>query len=91
MNDNQNEYMEEREELNELMAVRREKLKDLYDSGINPFGERFVRTHCAQEILDNFDSMEDQETVIAGRIMSLRTHGKASFADLMDSSGRIQL
>lgn len=82
---------EQRQELNELMAIRRSKLQALYEAGINPYGERFERTHCAQEIIDNFDALEGQKTVIAGRLMSFRTHGKASFSDLMDASGRIQL
>ncbi|NLJ79891.1 MAG: lysine--tRNA ligase [Firmicutes bacterium] len=73
------------------MAVRRDKLKAISDLGIDPFGQKFVSTHQAQEIVDNFDSLEAEETALAGRLMSMRTHGKASFADLMDSSGRIQL
>jgi len=85
------EHIEDREELNELMAVRRDKLRDLIDMGIDPFGEKFERTHTAREIVERFAELEDQNTVIAGRIMSLRTHGKATFADLMDSTGRIQL
>lgn len=91
MNEQHIDNTEEREDLNELMAVRRDKLQDLIELGIDPFGERFERTHTAQEILDKFGELEDQSTVIAGRIMSLRTHGKATFADLMDDSGRIQL
>jgi lysyl-tRNA synthetase class 2 len=91
VNEQHVDYTEDREDLNELMAVRREKLRDLIDLGIDPFGEKFERTHTAQEILDRFDELEGQDTVIAGRIMSLRTHGKATFADLMDSTGRIQL
>lgn len=91
MNDQHVDYTEDRLELNELMTVRRDKLKDLYDMGIDPFGEKFVRTHTAQEILTHFETLEEQNTVIAGRIMSMRTHGKASFADLMDHTGRIQL
>jgi lysyl-tRNA synthetase class 2 len=90
--DHHEEHVEEqRQELNELMAIRRTKLQSLYDAGVNPYGEKFERTHYAQEIIDNFDSLEGQKTVIAGRLMSFRTHGKASFSDLMDASGRIQL
>lgn len=77
--------------LDELMRIRREKLDDLINQGINPYGERFERTHLTQAIVDDFDELEESETVIAGRIMSLRTHGKASFADIADISGRIQL
>lgn len=94
MNDQQHdltEELEEKEELNELLAIRREKLQSLLDSGIDPFGEKFERTHTAQEILDQFEDLEEQNTVISGRLMSMRTHGKASFADLMDHTGRIQL
>lgn len=91
MNQEHMDHTEDRAELNELMAVRREKLRDLIEMGIDPFGERFERTHLAREIVDRFEALEGQDTVIAGRIMSLRAHGKATFADLMDSSGRIQL
>lgn len=78
-------------ELNELMAVRREKLKELQDLGIEPYGQRFERTHYSQDIINNFEELDGSDVVVAGRLMSFRTHGKASFADLMDSSGRIQL
>lgn len=91
MNDQHLDHTEDREELNELMAVRRQKLQDLAAMGIDPFGEKFERTHTAQEIVDRFEELEEQETAICGRIMSMRTHGKASFADLMDHTGRIQL
>lgn len=90
MQDQQNESGE-RPELNELMAVRREKLKAISDLGIYPFGEKFSSTHTTQEIVADFETLEEQEAVLAGRLMSMRTHGKASFADLMDSTGRIQL
>lgn len=91
MNEQHMDYADDRDELNELMQVRRDKLQDLYDLGIDPFGEKFERTHTAQEIIDSFDNLENEETKISGRIMSMRTHGKASFADLMDHTGRIQL
>jgi len=91
VNEEHIDYTDDREELNELMQVRRDKLQDLYDLGIDPFGEKFERTHTAQEIIEGFDVLEDTETKICGRIMSMRTHGKASFADLVDHTGRIQL
>lgn len=91
MNEQHIDYTDDREELHELLQVRRDKLQDLYDLGIDPFGEKFERTHTAQEIIDNFEVLEDEETEIGGRIMSMRTHGKASFADLMDHTGRVQL
>ncbi|HHY10308.1 MAG TPA: lysine--tRNA ligase, partial [Firmicutes bacterium] len=91
MMDRQNGNEENQVELHELLAVRRDKLEALREKGIDPFGEKFVRTHNAQHIIDNFSALEGEETVIAGRLMSMRLHGRASFADLMDSSGRIQL
>lgn len=78
-------------EVNELRQIRLDKLKELRDKGIEPFGGRFERTHCAQEIIDNFAELEDKPVVIAGRIMAKRTHGKASFANIQDLSGRIQI
>lgn len=84
--------MEERQlGMNELMEIRREKLQDLIDSGIQPYGGRFERTHYTQDIIDNFEELEESETVIAGRLLSSRTHGKASFADLEDGKGKVQL
>lgn len=78
-------------EVNELRQIRLDKLKDLRDKGIEPFGGRFERTHYTQEIIDNFAELEDKPVVIAGRLMAKRTHGKASFANLQDISGMIQL
>lgn len=79
------------------MEDRRRKMEELRRTGIDPFGQRFSRTHLAQEIIDkfadvdDFDACENREVRIAGRIMSLRTHGKASFAHLADLSGQIQV
>jgi lysyl-tRNA synthetase, class II len=78
--------------IEELKQVRLEKLAGLRAQGINPYPPTFQRTHTAREILDRFPEMEEKEPVtIAGRIMSLRDMGKASFAHLQDGSGRIQV
>lgn len=82
---------EREKELNELMRVRREKLEELRKIGIDPYGTRFERTHLARDILDNFQELENKPVVIAGRIMSKRGMGKASFAHIQDSSGQIQV
>jgi len=79
------------EDLNEMMLHRRKKLADLREKGIDPYGEKYVRTHHAQEILDNFAELENQPVVVAGRIMSARKQGKASFAHIADLSGKIQI
>lgn len=78
-------------ELNEQMQVRLEKLKELKDKGLNPFGGRFVRTHYALDIVDNFMALEGEDVTIAGRVMSKRDMGKAGFAHIQDSSGQIQI
>lgn len=78
-------------DLNELMLVRRKKLDELKNMGIDPFGQKFERTHTAQEVLDKFEELNDKVVIVAGRIMSKRGHGKAGFAHLQDVSGRIQI
>lgn len=83
--------MSQIEELSELMRVRREKLEELKQEGIEPFGGKFNRIHYAKDIVDNFEQYDGQTVVIAGRIMAKRGHGKASFSNLQDMSGTIQL
>ena len=77
--------------INELKKVRLEKLQELRDMGIDPFGGRFERNAVAQEIIDNFNELEAQSVTVAGRIMSKRRHGKAGFANIQDLSGQVQL
>lgn len=79
------------QEINEQQQVRLDKLNQLRESGINPFGGRFIRTHKAAEIIAAFDELQDQDVTIAGRIMAIRRMGKASFAHLQDVSGQIQI
>lgn len=82
---------QELEQLNEQLKFRREKMEALREKGIDPFGHAFETTHMSQEILDNFEELEEKEVVIAGRVMSMRGHGKVSFIDLYDFQGKIQL
>ena len=81
--------------INEMMQVRREKLKTFEEMGVAPFGHRFEVTHHAEEIRDHFDELEGEFdgpiVKLAGRLMAKRGHGKASFAELMDFSGKIQI
>ena len=80
------------EDLSELLQIRRDKLTALCDEGKDPFHiTKFPRTAYSQDIKDNFDTLENQKTAIAGRIMAKRGMGKAIFADLMDGKGRIQI
>lgn len=76
---------------NDLLHVRRDKLDKLRQQGIEPYADRYVRTHNAEQIKDDFDLIEGQEVSVAGRIMAKRGQGKAGFAHLQDFSGRIQV
>ena len=83
------------EDLNEMMQIRRDKLKTFNEMGVAPFGHRYEVTYHAEDIRDKFDELEGEEdgpkVRLAGRLMAKRGHGKASFAELMDMSGRIQI
>lgn len=83
------------EDINEMMKIRRDKLKTFEDMGVAPFGHRYEVTYHAQDIRDKFDELEGEEdgpkVRLAGRLMAKRGHGKASFAELMDMSGRMQI
>ena len=81
---------EEHISLNQIIQFRLEKLQKLRDGGINPYPYNFKQTHFSNEIKQNFDSLENKDVVIAGRIMSMRKMGKASFCHIQDGVGRIQ-
>ena len=79
-------------ELNEILKIRREKLANLRSEGEDPFVvTKFDRTNLISDIRDNYDAYEGKVVVLAGRMMSKRVMGKMSFADLRDTSGKIQL
>lgn len=79
------------EDLNELMKARREKLVQIEAKGIEPFGRRCETTHHAAQIVEQFETLEGRCVKIAGRLMAIRGHGKASFTTLADMSGKVQL
>lgn len=79
-------------ELNEILQIRRDKLKDLQNEGHDPFAQvKFDRTHTAAQVIADYDNLEGKNVTVAGRIMSKRGMGKVMFCDLNDISGRIQL
>ena len=78
-------------DLNDQMLVRRGKMNDFRDLGIDPFGHRFRRTNYSVDITEHFEEMEGQKVTLAGRIMSVRGHGKVSFMEIADVKGTIQL
>ena len=78
-------------ELTEVLRVRREKLAQLVEDGKDPFQiTKFDVTHHSAEIKDDFDALEGKEVVVAGRMMSKRVMGKASFCNVQDLKGSIQ-
>ena len=88
------------EELNDQIAVRREKMQQLIDLGIDPFGEKFERTAYTDRLKEEWDQFTKEElaekedvsgTVIAGRLMTKRGKGKAGFAHIQDINGQIQI
>ena len=81
------------QELSEQEVVRREALQKLIDLGIDPYpAAEFPVNILAKEVKERFAAGEElKEVVLAGRMMSSRVMGKASFAELQDASGRIQI
>lgn len=87
------------QELNELLKIRRDKLDTIRELGIDPFGEKFERTHHAQQLLtmcadstkEQLEQGEPIHVAVAGRIMQKRGMGKAGFAHIQDLSGKIQI
>lgn len=82
---------EQQENISELLRIRREKLKELQENGENPFQKtNYSVTAHALDVVEQFDSLEGKEVSLAGRLMSKRGMGKASFCDLQDQTGRVQ-
>jgi lysyl-tRNA synthetase class 2 len=78
-------------DLNQLRKIRREKLAALQESGNDPYKiTKYNQTHHSQEIKDNFEELEGQKVSVAGRMMSKRVMGKASFCNVQDLQGSIQ-
>ena len=81
----------ENKDINELIRNRVEKLQEFRAQGTETYGDRYVRTNLAADILDNFGDFEDRPVALAGRMVARRGHGKAGFANIQDSSGKIQI
>jgi len=88
----ENNTQEKVVDLNQILKVRREKLQELQDAGENPFEETVYNQEVhTTDIKENFEEMDGKTVSVAGRLMSKRVMGKASFFDLKDREGRIQL
>jgi lysyl-tRNA synthetase, class II len=86
------------EELNDQLRVRREKMNTMRESGLDPFGKRFERTHNINELVEEYGELEKEdleaknvEVTLAGRMMTKRGKGKAGFANIQDLTGQIQV
>lgn len=86
------------DELNDQLLVRRQKMEEIRENGLDPFGSRYERTHLSNEIREAYEELSKEEldeTVhevkIAGRIMTKRGKGKAGFANIQDLGGQIQI
>ena len=93
MSDNNTEAVNTAEEkaLTDVLRVRREKLAELQAAGKDPFQiTKYDRTHSAEDVKNNFDTLENKEVSVAGRIMSKRVMGKASFCHVQDLGGTLQ-
>ena len=89
---NQKAPQAEEQDMSELLRVRREKLRELQESGNDPYQiTKYPVDNDSANIKANFDQLEGKPVSIAGRMMSKRGMGKVSFCDLQDRSGRIQL
>ena len=91
MADKKNQEVPQEENLSQLLQIRRDKLKELQESGNDPFQITRYEMDNDSAIKANFDALEGQAVSVAGRLMSKRGMGKVSFCDLQDKSGRIQL
>tara|TARA_Y100001958_G_C21243153_1_gene571798 strand:+ start:2797 stop:4287 length:1491 start_codon:yes stop_codon:yes gene_type:complete len=82
---------DEQKSLNQLIQVRKEKLEKIIAKGIDPYPSMFNPTHSSKEVLSKFNELENKSVIIAGRILSIRKMGKASFFHIQDSLGKIQI
>ena len=90
-NQNKNGKQKPVQDMNQILKVRRDKLKELQDAGKDPFKiTTYDQTHHSQEIKDHFEELDGKDVSIAGRIMSKRVMGKASFCHIQDKLGQIQ-
>ena len=83
--------LDERKSFNQIVEFRREKLEKLIAKGVNPYPASFNPSHHSKEIISDFENFENNIVCVAGRIVSIRKMGKASFFNIQDSGGKIQI
>jgi lysyl-tRNA synthetase, class II len=77
--------------LDDIISQRKDKIEKIREMGINPFPYSFEVSHHSKNILENFAALENQTVEVAGRLMAIRLMGKAAFANILDSQGKIQI
>ncbi|MFQ5602480.1 MAG: lysine--tRNA ligase [bacterium] len=87
----ENKEHTEEQDLNEVMRFRRQKLRELQELGVNAYPPDFKREKFSADILSEPDKFIGMTVSLAGRLMSIRGHGKVGFGHIMDSKGRIQI
>ena len=91
MGEQKNAQAPQTQDVNQLLKIRREKLAELQENGKDPFIiTKYDVTHHSQEVKDHFHELEGKTVTIAGRMMSKRVMGKASFCNIQDLKGNIQ-
>ncbi len=73
------------------VKFRKGHLDELRKKGINPYPYKFERTHTTENLKENFDSLENKEVAVAGRVMRIRSHGKSTFLDIQDAFDFVQI
>jgi len=91
MADNHDNHELNNEDVSDLVRIRKEKMAAIAAQGLEPFGRKYDFSHHAAQITADFEQLEGQTVRLAGRVMAIRGHGKASFAHIMDMSGKVQL
>ncbi|MAI87224.1 MAG: lysine--tRNA ligase [Candidatus Marinimicrobia bacterium] len=81
----------EQKSLKQIINFRKEKLNDLQKKGVNPYPSNFTPTHFSESIKINFEKLQGEDVIVAGRIMAVRRMGKASFFRIIDNKGAIQV
>lgn len=91
MNENNPEILVQDVDSSEEHRIRVQKVKDLEQKGISSWPQKKEVTHTAVQVVDDYKNDYESEYKVAGRVVSLRVHGKSAFADLLDKSGRVQV
>lgn len=88
----QENFEQKNEDISEVIRIRREKLSQLKENGRDPFFiTNYKRTHVSDEVISSFETLEGKRVSVAGRMISKRIMGKASFSHIQDTAGRIQV